>query len=81
MLIQLIGIVKVERLEKLVDQSKKDQLKATLSILKSVRNSEAHTHIKGVTRHINAPSVTIAQFAVVYEGLIEYEKVVRRSIF
>lgn len=81
MLIQLIGIISVETLEKRVDQVKQTQLKATLATLKSARDPEAHTHIKGVTRHINAPSITLSQFAVVYEGLVEYDTVIRSSVY
>lgn len=73
MLIQLLGVINVERIEKRVDQSKRLKLTATLEALKTVRNAEAHTHIKGVTRHINAPSVTLNQFPALYEGLVEFD--------
>lgn len=79
MLCQLIGIINVERLEKNVDQAKKARLKAVLSTLKIARNAEAHTHIKGVTRHINAPSVTLSQFPAVSDGLLEYDRVIRNT--
>jgi hypothetical protein len=79
MLGQLIGIINVERLEKNVDQTKKVRLKAVLSMLKTARNAEAHTHIKGVTRHINAPSITLSQFPDVSDGLTEYDRVIRNT--
>ncbi|MEW8251009.1 MAG: hypothetical protein AB2740_12265 [Candidatus Thiodiazotropha sp.] len=77
MLIQLIGIINVEKLEKKVDATKKDALTRNLSNLSQARNPEAHTHLKGVTWSINAPSVTLSQFPAVYDGLKEYERVVR----
>lgn len=81
MLIQLLGLINVEKLERRVDPVKRDRLKATLATLKSARDSEAHTHIKGVTRRINAPSVTLSQLPAVYDGLREYESVIRNSAF
>jgi hypothetical protein len=77
MLIRLIGLVNVERLETRVDRGKQARLQAALAALVVVRNSEAHTHLKGVTRAINAPSVTLSQFNDVYEGLVEYDRVIR----
>ncbi len=81
MLIQLLGVVNVERIEKSVDQSKRLKLAATLDALKKVRDAEAHTHIKGVTRQINAPSVTLSQFTALYDGLIEFDTVLRKTKF
>lgn len=73
MLIQLVGLVSVERLERRVDETKMATFKATLANLKKVRDSEAHTHIKKATKNVNAPSATISQFLLVYEGLLEYD--------
>ncbi len=81
MLIQLMGIIKVERIERTVDQIKLARLRATLADLKKVRDPEAHTHIKGVTRSINAPSVTLAQFPALYDGLLEFRAFVRKAKF
>ena len=78
MLIQLIGIINIEKVEKSLDQGKLTRFTAALDSLKIDRNTEAHTHIKGVTRHINAPSVTLAQFPALYEGLIEFHGALRR---
>ncbi len=77
MLIHMLGMRDVERLERRVDGAKKVQMEAVLSALKVVRNQEAHTHVKGVTKLINAPSVTISHFTSVYEGLVEYDRVIR----
>lgn len=78
MLMKVIGLVNVERLEKVVDPTKKSQLESSLLTLKTSRNAEAHTHLKGITRTINAPSVTIAHFHKVYAGLIEIDKRIRQ---
>lgn len=81
MLIQLLGMVNVERLESRVDSVKKAQLEATLGSLKTIRNTEAHTHIRGTTRTINAPSVTRSQFNLLYDGLKEYDSAIRSMGF
>lgn len=81
MLIRLMGLVAVEALERKVDARKYATLKATLSSLKQTRNSEAHTHIKGGTRTLNAPSLTIAHFHLLYDGLQEFELKIRKARF
>lgn len=81
MLIQLLGVINVERIEKSIDQSKKLNLTITLDALKKVRDAEAHTHIKGITRHINAPSVTLGQFPALYDGLVEFEATLKLTKF
>ncbi len=78
MLIQVIGLINIEKLEKRVDQTKRTHFIATLEALTTSRNSEAHTHIRGTTKLINAPSVTLNQFNTLYEGLIEYDNTVRK---
>jgi len=78
MLMRLIGLVAVERLEKKVDQATYASMIAVLSSLKITRNAEAHTHLKGITRTLNAPSVTLGQFHTLYVGLVEFERKVRR---
>jgi hypothetical protein len=80
MMIRLFGLVLVERLERAVDPAKDARMRATLTALYTVRNAEAHTHLKGVTRTINAPSVTMVQFRDVYEGLCEYDRTIRRLV-
>jgi hypothetical protein len=81
MLIKTLGIINVERIEKNVDEGKRTKLVATLVVLKEARNPEAHTHIKGTTRRINAPSVTLNQFADVYDGLIAIDSFLRSTKF
>jgi hypothetical protein len=80
MLIQVIGIVGVEIVEGNVDPVKDSLFRSSLGSLKTVRDSEAHTHLKGFTRTIDAPSVTMAKFNPIYDGLKEYDRVVREKI-
>jgi hypothetical protein len=77
MLIRLMGLIAVEKLEKKVDQSVYASMTAALSSLKAIRNAEAHTHLKGTTRTLNAPSVTVGQFHTLYQGLTEFERKIK----
>lgn len=77
MLIRLLGLVNVERIEAHVNQTSRDRMRGVLSSLKAQRDSEAHTHLKGMLRTINAPSVTINQFQPLYDGLTEFDRVIR----
>lgn len=79
MLISVVGLINVEKIEKKLDPSIKSKFEAVLTSLKTARDAEAHTHIKGVTRAINAPSLTIAQFADVYQGLKLIETTLRST--
>lgn len=79
MLIRLLGLVTVERLESQVDQPKHLTMKSTLGSLKVVRNTVAHTHLKGTTRTLDAPSVTIRSFQRVYDGLLDLDQTMRRA--
>lgn len=76
MLVNLIGLITYEKVEKAVDQIKLQKLKSTLGSLTTVRNAEAHTHIK-TTRSINAPTVTKKQFIDIYDGLVEIDMKLR----
>jgi hypothetical protein len=77
MLIRLLGLVNVERIEARVNQAKLASFKAALSSLKTARNLEAHTHLKGMTHTLNAPSHTLGQLPPVHEGLREFDRVIR----
>ncbi len=77
MLIQLIGLINVERIESKVDPAKKAILQSTLGNLKESRNRVAHTHIKGIARVIDSPSITLNRFDHVYGGLMEFDAVIR----
>jgi hypothetical protein len=78
MLIRLIGVISVEVVESRVDQAKHVGLKSTLGNLRVVRDSVAHTHLKGVTRTLDAPSVTMGNFQRVYDGLLDLYRTIRR---
>jgi hypothetical protein len=74
MLISVIGLIYVEKLERKVNKTKFQNLKGTLESLKTYRDVEAHTHIKGVTKRFDAPSAIISKFFVVYDGLKDFEE-------
>jgi hypothetical protein len=74
MLVFVVGLMSVEKIEKNVDAVKYARFKSALGSLKAARNKEAHTHLKGITRTVDAPSVTMRNFVYVYEGLVEYQK-------
>lgn len=78
MLIGLIGIIHTEKLEKKVDPVKFQRLKSNLGSLKEYRDREAHTHLKGTTKRLDAPSVTKSKFLRVYEGLKNFDQELRR---
>lgn len=79
MLMQVLGIIAIERLESNFDQRKFTNMKSALTTLKRRRDEQAHTHIKGTTMTIDAPSVTIRHFQNVYDGLKHVESLVRRT--
>jgi hypothetical protein len=73
MLIQTMGIINVEKLERVFDANKFIQLTSSLGELKQRRDDQAHTYIKGTTLTIDAPSWTKKRFQNVYEGLKDIE--------
>lgn len=81
MLTEIIGRVGVIRLERKINPVKLQVLQAKLSTLKTYRDSEAHTHIKGITKRLDAPSVTKANYLLVYEGLKEIDDKLRSICF
>ena len=78
MLMSVLGLVKVEELEGLLDPAKLDTMKSSLGTLKQRRDQEAHTYLAGTTPTLAAPSVIIDHFQKVYDGLKDVEKCVRR---
>ena len=78
MLIQVIGVINVERLEANLNQTKFDLMKSTLGSLKKSRNDLAHTHVKDITVRIDAPSTTKNRFEKVYDGLKDIESCIRK---
>ncbi|MBZ5520881.1 MAG: hypothetical protein LAP21_01350 [Acidobacteriia bacterium] len=56
-------------------------MKAALSFLKTLRDVEAHTHLKDITRTLAALSVIISKFQPVYDGLMQFDQAIRRAKF
>jgi hypothetical protein len=81
MLVRLNGIAGVEELEKNLDTPVHSKLVAALNSLKTSRNAEAHTYLKGITRNVDAPSITSARFIDVYGGLVELDTKLQRLNF
>lgn len=81
LLLLLIGAIRLEKVERKVDAAKYTRLISALTTLKTIRNDEAHTYIKGTTRKIDAPSVTLARFLDVYDGLVDIDSVIRSQRF
>jgi len=80
MLVRVVGLMNVERLEQRLDDTIHTRFVAALSTLRVARNSEAHTHLKGATKVLNAPSATTAQFVDVYNGLRAYDDALRKYV-
>jgi len=78
MLMRVLGIIKLEEVERDLDPMKLYPMQSTLNILKLRRDQEAHTHLKGATRRLDAPSVTKSRFITVYDGLKDIEKCIRK---
>ncbi|PYS89896.1 MAG: hypothetical protein DMF64_16500 [Acidobacteria bacterium] len=81
MLIQLIGTINLERIEYNFDPVKFQVLKAQLNALKAIRDTEAHTHLKGITKRLDAPSVTKGRFPDIYNGLTDIDTNIRNFRF
>lgn len=79
MLIQILGIINLEKLERKFNPREFQLLDSNLETLKLCRDNEAHTHIKGVTSRLDSPSVTINRFKYIYSGLKDIEIKIRRS--
>ena len=77
MLLQVMGIINVERLERNLGGPGLDEMKAALTMLKTNRDEHAHKHVDGTMR-IDAPSVTQRRFQAVYYGLKGIESYIRR---
>lgn len=73
MLSKTIGIIKLEFIEKKMNQIKKQGLDSSLTQLKPERNSHSHQTIRSASM-FTAPSVCISLWSQIYDGLEEYEK-------
>ncbi len=78
MLMKVVGLINLEKIEKSIGLVDIDQLRNNLEQLTEARNKVAHTHIKGVTVRINAPSITIASFRIIYSNLKSIENELKR---
>ncbi len=78
MLMRVIGLVKLEELEGVLDPTKFHVMKSSLGTLRQQRDQEAHTYIAGTTHRLAAPSVTMGHFQSVYVGLKDVEMCIRR---
>lgn len=80
MMIQCLGLVAVEKIEKTADAGRIAAMIAALGVLKTARNNLAHTYVKhpNFTAPIPAPSVVAGYLTVVYEGLMAIEKAMRK---
>ena len=77
MLIQVMGIVNIERLEGSIDSVKLQMMKTEFGHLKPDRNIHSHTHIRGTPR-IDSPTVTTRRFKNIYSCLKDIERCVKR---
>lgn len=77
MLIQVMGIVNVERLERNIDQIQLQRMRTEFGHLKPDRNVHSHTHLKRMPR-IDSTAVTIGRFRNIYVCLKDFERCVRK---
>jgi hypothetical protein len=78
MLKRIVGLSGVEQIEAELGALALDRLRGVLGELKAVRNTNAHTHLKGATPRLDAPSLTTRRFHEVRHGLTELEKAIRK---
>lgn len=81
MLIQVVGLRGVEVVERAMGSASVQGLSSTLGSLKLSRDEQAHTHLQGVTRRLNAPSVTIREFESVCDALTNLETTIKKKGF
>jgi len=78
MLLQIVGLVGVEKFDRKVNGIKIQKLMSSLDALKKHRDQEAHEYTKALAKPIDAPSVTKGRLVIIYEGLIEIERVLKK---
>lgn len=78
MLEAVIGLTGVEFMEMKVDRGRFELMVVTLDNLKSRRDDYAHNYIKGTTLNFDAPSVIKSYFCIIYDGLIDVNKVLQK---
>jgi hypothetical protein len=77
MVLTVIGLQGVETMERKVNPAVFLPMQAVLRSLKPNRDHHAHGYLKGTTPRLDAPSVTLNNFHVVYAGLLDIESVLK----
>lgn len=77
LLIQVMGLVNVETLERNIDQIQLQRMRTDFGHLKPDRNEYSHTHIKGTPR-IDSTAVTIGRFRNIYACLKDFERCIQK---
>lgn len=78
MLASCVGMKFIDLIEDKCDAAKFLRMNTALEYLVTSRNAAAHTYIKGTTATLDAPSLTIAKFYEVYDGLVDFNSVARK---
>ena len=81
MLIQVLGMPKIEELEGMLDSTKFEAMKSGLEYLKKRRDSLAHTYVSNVTQNVDSPSRLKSYFQAVYDGLLDIEQCILKLKF
>jgi len=77
MLMAIIGLRGIEQMEKSLNRSLFDPMCGALTALKPYRDTHAHEYIKGTTLNLDAPSVTLSRFRILYAGLIDVDRALK----
>ena len=79
MLTRTVGLVAVEKVEEKVDGAKFAKMIAAIGNLKVARDDVAHTYVKKIitSAPIPAPAVTNSYFQDIYDGLKDFETVMK----
>lgn len=77
MMKKIVGIVILEKTEQKMNIIRKQALESSLTVLYPERNEHAHIPIK-TAPNFTTPSVCIAHFNQIYDGLQEFEKQLKR---
>ena len=79
MFMPIVGLKNLEFIEKTVEKGGKITiLRSKFNTLKLERNKAAHTFTNNIGITFNAPSVTIADFMLIYSAIIEFDKAIRK---
>lgn len=73
-LFNAIGAIGLEKIERKIDKKLQTMLGSALDELWKKRGLHAHASLRRSAQYLDAPSVTIARFWDIYNGLAEYQK-------